>query len=199
MIDMTSRTRTNPRDCGDRWNCAHTAKREARTALSPAKGRGKVERRKRKIARNVRPPDRKGYTWRKGMGAAAPTSIKMASRRNVPGQFAEYSPRAPAGRWPVAWISRPSLRWRYESQYLAFDSKSPGVPARMERKSIPVATIRISDRSRSASTIAKPMSPIPTQYVGGRSWKSPNCADNGMSTICLERAATATCTTPATA
>ena len=112
MTDITRRTRTKPRDWGERWYCAQTANSAAMTVAGPARGRGNVERRKTKIARKVRPPAMKGYAFRNSIGGDPTASERTESRRNTPGQFAEYSPRAPAGMWPVDWIAWASEKCR---------------------------------------------------------------------------------------
>src|SRR2546422_1062721 len=96
--DRMRRRRMNPRDCGERWNCAQTANRAERTAPGAATEGGNVERRNAKIATNVRPPTTNGYIVRKDIAGTPAVVENIASTRNVPGQFAEYCPRFEAGR-----------------------------------------------------------------------------------------------------
>src|SRR5712691_12200339 len=79
MIERMRSMMTNPRDWGERWYWAHTAKNDVRTAADPATGWGKVERRNTNRARNVRAPAREGYTVSRSIGGIPLASIRIAS------------------------------------------------------------------------------------------------------------------------
>ena len=110
MIERMRSMTIKPKDCGDRWYWAHTANSDVRTVAVPATGRGNVDRMNTNRARKVMAPVRNGYTVSRRIAGIPLASNTKASRRKVPGQFAEYWPRFPAGRWPDPWIAWPRLR-----------------------------------------------------------------------------------------
>src|SRR6266516_3036021 len=97
-VDRMSRRRMNPRDCGDTWYCAHTAKRAVGKDAWRAIVGTNVARSSSKNARKVMPPATKGYQLRNSIGVVPLEPNKVRRTRKSPGQFAEYLVRSDGRR-----------------------------------------------------------------------------------------------------
>src|SRR2546422_3606443 len=156
------RNRMNPRDCGDAWNCAHTANRAVGTDAWRAMDGSNVDRSSSKNARKVMPPTMNGYNMRKSRVGTPVAAARVQRARKAPGQFVEYAVGSSV-RCPVRAKFWASAKCMYASQYRGVGSNSVGVPARVARRTTPVRATRPSDSDQTAITTATAISAIPSQ------------------------------------